>query len=659
MAGGGICDSFGREFFRGRPTMSILFRRFLLLGLFVSTTAEGAIQDGAAGDAAGGQAVAADGAAAAPATGTGPLIVSMPRLKKIWDAQAVLNQRNDKAAWVTADEYVVVLQSMRGIVTVLNAENGREYWSAQVGGPDDVSQAAVTDRELVGVVTGATLSVFEKFSGRRLFAWRLPQMPSSSPVLIRREMNYGGLTRIIRWVFVPLMDGSVVSYDIDVLERYGRLGSLPKDVWRAEQWRFVAGEGIRQGLAAGEDRVAFVTAVGNVHALDMFGSRAGKARFQVLTRSASSTAAVVSKRNQEERLFAATEDGRLFCVDLRSSGNVLWSLPLTSAVRHPMFTVGNDLFLLMDEGVLAKHDVVSGDAAAKRLGTGVVLSHSQPRPGELRAYGASVELSIEGFTGFHPLKIANRSAGQEVRSLTLNLQRTPLTFAASAGDPAAASFVALGNGIEATGLQSADLSADRKQLTLNFRHFHPDEYLYLQLDMEHPDVPSWKIGDVNLAGIEAAALVAPVRDVEQQADAAVVVQSYPPQTIGGRTATRTAPWRVEGIEQLLAFTDNAAYCLDRNGTVLSVSRDTAEVLGEQRLPGAEIHVFNDRTDRVIVSTLSGRVSAWAEVRVQVGLLPLPGPAGLTWVLAPEAELNAEFAKFHRSPEARPVMPEIE
>ncbi len=622
--------------------------RITLLLLFLFTNASGiaAAQDSTA-----------DPAPQSVSAGTGPLIVSLPILKKLWGAQAVLNQRNDKTAWITSDEYVVVAQSMRGLVTVLNAENGREYWSTQVGSPDDVSLPAVTDRELVCIVCGPTLHVFAKFSGKRLFSWRLPEMPSSAPTLVRREVIRGGLTRIVRWIFVPLLDGSVVSYDIDILERFGRLGTLPKDVWRAEQWRFVAGEGIRNGLTVGDERVAFATSVGNVFALDMFGSRAGKARFQVLTRNSSSTPTLLSKRENSETLFAATSDGRLFAMDLRSSGNVLWSLGLQSTVRHPMFTSGRDLFLLMEDGVLAKLDVQSGDAAPKRSGTGVVLSHAQPRAGELRAYGASLELAIDGFSSFHPLKIANRSAGQEVRSLTLDLARTPLTFNASADDPAAASFESLGNGSEATGLSSSTLSADRKQLVLNFTSFQPDDLLYLKLDVEHPDMPSWKISDSNFAGIDVSAQVAPVRSTVNDAGNAVL-QSFPPQTISGRTTSRRVPWQVPGVTQVLAFTDNTIYCVDRNGTVLAVNRDTAEVVGEQRLPGADIRIFNDRTDRVIVSSLSGHVSAWAESRVMLGLIPVPTPAGLTWVLGPEAEVGAEFAKFHGSPQARPVMPDV-
>ena len=92
--------------------------------------------------------------------------------------------------------------------------------------------------------------------------------------------------------------------------------------------------------------------------------------------------------------------------------------------------------------------------------------------------------------------------------------------------------------------------------------------------------------------------------------------------------------------------------------MLAVNRETSEVMGEQRLADAEIRIFNDRTDRVIISTLSGRVSVWAEARVMLGLIPLPTPAGLTWVLAPEAEVSPEFAKFHGSPQARPVMPDV-
>jgi len=630
--------------------MNSPFRITLLLFLYSLSSSITAAQDDAAVQAP------AEAIPSGPA-GTGPLIVSMPSLKKLWDAQAVLNQRNDKTAWVTSDEYVVVAQSMRGLVTVLNAENGREYWSTQVGTPDDVSLPAVTDRELVCIVCGPTLNVFAKFSGKRLFSWRLPQMASSAPLLVRREVVRGGLTRIVRWIFVPLLDGSVVSYDVDILERFGRLGTLPKDVWRAEQWRFVAGEDIRNGLTVGDDRIAFATAVGNVFALDMFGARAGKARFQVLTRSASSTETLLSKRENAETLFAATSDGRLFSVDLRSSGNVLWSLGLNSAVRHPMFTSGSDLFLLMENGVLAKLDVRTGDAAPKRFGTGVVLSHSQPREGELRAYGAAVEVAIEGFTSFQPLKIANRSAGQEVRSLTLDLTRTPLTFTASADDPAVASFDSLGNGSETTGLSSSALSPDRKQLVLNFTSFQPNDLLYLKLDLEHPDMPSWKIRDYNLAGIDVAAQVAPVRaSVEESGD--VVLQSFPPQTISGRTETRVEPWKVDGITKVLAFTDNSVYCVDRNGSILAINQETAEILGKQRLADSDIRIFNDRTDRVIVSTLSGRVSAWTETRVMLGLIPLPTPAGLTWVLGPEAEVSPEFAKFHRNPQARPVMPEV-
>lgn len=630
--------------------MNSPFRITLLLFLYSLSGGITAAQDEAATQP---PAEAAQSASA----GTGPLIVSMPSLKKLWDAQAVLNQRNDTTAWVTSDEYVVVAQSMRGLVTVLNAENGREYWSTQVGSPDDVSLPAVTDRELVCIVCGPTLHVFSKFSGKRLFTWRLPQMASSAPTLVRREVVRGGLTRIVRWIFVPLLDGSIVSYDVDILERFGRLGTLPKDVWRAEQWRFVAGEDIRHGLTVGDDRIAFATAVGNVFALDMFGARAGKARFQVLTRSASSTETLLSKRENAETLFAATADGRLFSMDLRSSGNVLWSLGLQSAVRHPMFTSGSDLFLLMEDGVLAKLDVRTGDAAPKRSGTGAVLSHSQPRAGELRAYGAALEVAIDGFSDFQPLKIANRSAGQEVRSLTLDLTRTPLTFVASADDPAVASFNSLGNGSETTGLSSSALSPDRKQLVLNFTSFQPNDLLYLKLDLEHPDMPSWKIRDINLSGIDVAAQVAPVRaSVEESGD--VVLQSFPPQTISGRLEARIEPWKVDGITRVLAFTDNTVYCVDRNGSILAVNRDTAEILGKQRIADSDIRIFNDRTDRVIVSTLSGRVSAWTETRVMLGLIPLPTPAGLTWVLGPEAEVSPEFAKFHRNPQARPVMPEV-
>jgi len=80
----------------------------------------------------------------------GRAIYSVPSLKPQWQARAVLNRATDKLKHLTADEDVVVAQSMSGVITVLNSENGREYWSSHIGRTNDATMPAATDRAAGG-----------------------------------------------------------------------------------------------------------------------------------------------------------------------------------------------------------------------------------------------------------------------------------------------------------------------------------------------------------------------------------------------------------------------------------------------------------------------------------------------------------------------------
>ena len=628
--------------------MKTLFRKSLLLAMAAASSPLSAQEQAPAGSEA------APAVAQTPPTDvTGQNIFSIPDLKTQWEAQAVLNQREDRIAFMTSDEDVVVVQSQTGLVTVLNAENGRQYWSTLVGRRGDVSMPATTDSELVTIMTGPVVHAFEKFTGKKLFSYRLPHNPASTPVLVRREISWGGVPRMARFFYVPTLDGSVVAFDIDLLSRLGRLGTLPPDVARAEQWRFIVGEDVPFGLVAGNDRLAFATSAGNLFSTGMFGGTAGKARFQALLKSPVSAPVALSVRGTDERVVTATQDGRLYCVDLNSSGALLWSLSLGVPVQQSMLTVGDDLFLVTHDGVLAKHSIVSGDSAQLQRGTGAVASQSESRPGELRSYGASVEVHLDGLTEFSPFRIANRSTGQQIRSFTLDLSKLPLTFAASESDPAVPDLKVLSDGQARTGLRSMTLSPDQKILTLEFSEFDPDELLYLQLELEHSEVPSWQIRDTHLAGAVVKALVAPPR-----VGTSGVSEAFPPRTISGQLETRTEPWIVRGVRQLVATSDTTLYFLDLYNRLVGVDRQSAEPVFRMDLDEHGLRPFNDRTDRVITISQSGRVTSLAERRIEYGVVALPLGGGITWAIGPRAELNVDFARYHKHPSERPIMPDV-
>lgn len=602
----------------------------------------------------------------------GKMVFSIPSLEKKWESQAVINSSRDKIAHLVIDEDVIIVQSNTGLVTVFNAENGRKYWSSQVGRNDEVSVPAATDSQMVIISTGMSIHGFDKFSGLRLFSYSLPHVATAAPTIARREVTEGDNVRIARWLTIPVSDGSVVTYDVDILERTGKLGALPPKVPRAMAWRFATSEVIPFPIVAGEDRFIFATQFGDVHCVDMMGADAGKSRFQFILRDGTSAPPLSTRLNNHEYFLAASTDGRLFCAVLKQfqeavkdgfvttpSGTVLWTIPLSRNISQPMMVVGSDLFFVTDDGVLQKHALVNGDAALISKGVSAVVSEAESLKGSLRPYGASVEFQADGLLEFSPIRVANRSTGQVVRSMTIDLTKTPLMFRGTADDPAVPSLTVDGDCGAVTGLRASALSADGKVLTLEFNSFQPNDLFYFRPDVGHAELSDIKLTAEMLEGADIKVMVAPERAVV--ASAASLdgeSQAFPPRTLKGSLQRQNVEWKVGGVKKLLAVSDSSVYYLDKNHQIVAVTRHSADQ--PVSISGNEynVHQFNDRTDRVVVSSVGGSVSLFAERRIELGVLPLPLANGIYWATYPKVELEPEFAQFHRNPGEQPIVIDV-
>ena len=129
-------------------------------------------------------------------------------------------------------------------------------------------------------------------------------------------------------------------------------------------------------------------------------------------------------------------------------------------------------------------------------------------------------------------------------------------------------------------------------------------------------------------------------------------------TIKGRLTNGSRPWKVSGISSILAASESTIYCEDLAGTIVGIDRRNGSYQFSMNATDQSIRLFNDRTDRVITSSLSGQVTLWAERRIQYGVTPVPVAGGLTWLVTPVAELQTDFARYHRNPEQRPLMPDV-
>lgn len=586
----------------------------------------------------------------------GKTIYNVATLKPLWEAQAVINTSRDKVVHISMDEEVVILQSSAGVVTAINAESGRRFWSAQVGRNDEVAMKATTDSQLVAIVVGPVIHAFDKFSGQKLFAHRLPNTASSGPLITRREVTIGSRVQVTRRIFIPMADKSVIAYDVELLEYKGRRGTLKPGVARAADWRFACGELVRYAPVAGQERLAFATDMGNIFALAMTGASKGQTQFEFLMNSNSTAPLTVVTRDDNESLLAACDNNRLFCIDLKTDGTMRWTIPTAYPVYEPICVVDNEVFVVSSDGELLKFSLATGAPIEVSDGASALVSQTEGLSGQLPAYGAAVEVYCQGLLEFNPIHIVNRSTGQTVNSVVLDLPKTgQLSFVADAENQPEVRVSDRSRRV--TGMTNAVLSDDRRSLTINFTNFNPEEEFEFHVGLEHAEIPWSGLSHKELFGSDVRATVSPLR-AQVAASAAPRAEPLPPRTIIGRFSDVSRPWRVSGVKSLVAITANAAYFVDINDQVVSVSRENADSPMATPTRDYQIRINNCLTDRVFLCTDSGRVACFTESRIQIGALPFPAAGGLTWLYYPQTALSPDFAVYHQNPGGRPLMPDV-
>ena len=572
----------------------------------------------------------------AATVGSGWSVTSIPVLQQVWTAQAALDPGRDQVAYFSNDESVVYVQSTAGTVTAINAESGREFWSTQVGQADEVSLQASSNNNVVVIASGPTLYGFDKFSGAKLFSFRLPEQPRGGPVLTHGT------------VVIPLGEGFVSAFTLDTLKHLGRFNVLPKGQASASDWRYGSGEILRYPPVAGRDRLAFASDHGNVHAVNLAGPKKGEAEFQFLMKQRATAPLTLLTRDDREFLLAVSADDRLFCIELQTNGSMRWTAPLGRQVTKPVVAVGTDVFVLADDGELSVLDLLTGKPREVLAGTSGVASRRDQASESVPSFGAAVEVRLDGAPEFHPFRLANRSTRQTVRSVQLDLSSAVVENLTFAVDEQSKPIVRVAGASAGISVKSVELSEDRKKLTAVFTEFVPGAAVEFHADLEHPTKAQREITDRDLDGTGLTATVA----ISSTASADAT------QRVLGELKARTNPWKITGVESLAAISEHVVYAIDNGGRLIACLRTTAEVIESHNVPEYSRHISNGLTDRVYLGTSAGQIACYAEKRVELGVLPLPLGGGFTWVLYPESELAPDFASFHQHPEDQPIMPDV-
>lgn len=286
-------------------------------------------------------------------------------LEKRWQSQAVLDIGRDAVNHAGNDENNFYVHSTGGVLTTFDAENGVKLWSAQVGRSDEPSMAMTSNKDIVLILVGPVIYGFNKFSGTRLFEHRLPRQPSAPPVMNERD------------IFVAMSGGAIYCYDIAVLKYEFRYGTLPNTAPRSFKWRFICNEEITSQPVLGKDFLAFATAAGNLHSIEVSGLTPGRSKFQMVLQKPASAPLAMAANATSSSVIMMTEDNQVFSVDL-GKGNAEWIYPVGREMVKPAILVNDDVYVVSTEGTLTR---ITRDATDP-------LQHG--RPVEIPFYSAPV-----------------------------------------------------------------------------------------------------------------------------------------------------------------------------------------------------------------------------------------------------------------------------
>ncbi|MCH2212918.1 MAG: PQQ-like beta-propeller repeat protein [Fuerstiella sp.] len=261
-----------------------------------------------------------------------------------WSGQAVLDPSRDTIRYLTNDEDLVYVQSSGGVVSAFNAEVGRRMWVRQVGRNDAHSMPAVSNADLVVIVSGPDVFALDKFTGEEMFRYRLARHPSAAPAI-------GDST-----VYIPVSNRTIYGFSIKTLIHLSRYETLPPGVARPYLWRWAANERVEYPPVATENVIAFGTTSRNLHAV----SPAGISYYQEFLNGPPSAPLAVDHHSERRAIVVATKDRNLFSFDL-TRGSLAWYLPLERRVSLQPLIVGHHVYLVMDAAGVACVSTRSGD----------------------------------------------------------------------------------------------------------------------------------------------------------------------------------------------------------------------------------------------------------------------------------------------------------
>lgn len=283
------------------------------------------------------------------------------QLTNVWSTALRVDPSRGRVQSIRFHANLVFAQTSSGIVQAIDAENGRTYWTTEVGSPNLETTPPSINSKYVAVTNGSNLYVLSRATGAILFVQRLGNAPSAGTAVSETD------------VIVPLANGILEAYK---LKRERLLDHVPQ--------RFSgSGSPSLAPIIAG-NRTIWSTPQGYVYSREISKTIA-QFRFR-LDDNADAPPAYMGPY-----VYAASRSGRVYAIQ-DEKGTEVWQFPTENTISEPIVTIDGRLLVVTEKAEMFRLDPRVGSQIWYAPNVARFLSVSQNRIYALDPQGRIVVL---------------------------------------------------------------------------------------------------------------------------------------------------------------------------------------------------------------------------------------------------------------------------
>lgn len=260
-------------------------------------------------------------------------------LERVWATQIELDRSRGRVAYVTLNAGLVLVQTDQATLHVLDAETRRTLWVGHVGRAGAVSSPPAANEKYVVSTNGSVAYLFERASGRVLWARKMPSVPSTGAAISGSR------------IYIPQVSGMVTTF---------RLPNMQNKEETPNEQRFkdnalnYTGKGIamappivtRQGVVWGTD-------VGNIYSVTSDELRA-------IFRFKCHAAVMGSLYYREPFIYATSRDGYVYALS-EGRGFARWQFSIGRPISEPPMVTEEGVYVIPESGGIYKLSPDKGD----------------------------------------------------------------------------------------------------------------------------------------------------------------------------------------------------------------------------------------------------------------------------------------------------------